>query len=408
LPRSRRNIRKPVPRSAPAPRTSGATPCAADGDTLAARFTAALDSLGSPLNAPFALAVSGGGDSVALMHLAAEWLSSRTAPLDRGAVLVVDHGLRPGSAREAAATTAWAKSLGFAAHTLAWRGPKPRSNIEDAARTQRYRLIGEWCRAHGVAAVLLAHTRDDQAETFLLRLGRGSGVDGLSAMRPRAPFPLPGYGDIALVRPLLDIGRDELRADLAQRGAPFFEDSMNEDPRFARVRIRALLPALDSAGITTRRIAEAAAHLARARAALDAATADVLARHARFTPDGAALLDAAALHAQPREIGLRALAAVLLRVSGQTHRPRFERLERLYDELGRSPGHTLAGCRIRPAPAQSRPFGAATLEIAREKPRRAPVPHGKVAAPAARPRETANAGAKLPKKRRIVGRLSGS
>ena len=351
--------------------------------------------------------MSGGGDSVALMHLAADWLSSNAAPFDRGRVLTVDHGLRPGSAREAAATAAWAKALGFSAHTLTWRGPKPRSNVEDGARTARYRLIGEWCRTHGVPVVLLAHTRDDQAETFLLRLGRGSGVDGLAAMRPRAPFPLPGYESITLVRPLLGIGRAELRADLRARDASWLEDPMNEDTRFARVRIRKAMPALEDAGISTERIAQAAQHLARAREALDAGTAQFLALHARFAPGGQAFLDGAALGAEPRETGLRALSAILMRVSGKTYRPRFERLERLYDELGGSSALTLSGCRIGPAPKEFRPFGTATLEIRRETPRRPSTLGNDEARKKPRP-ETAMAAAKLPKKRRIIGRLSGS
>jgi len=351
--------------------------------------------------------VSGGGDSVALMHLAADWLSSNATPLRRASVLTVDHGLRPGSAREAAATASWAKSLGFAAHTLTWRGAKPRSNVEDGARTARYRLIGDWALANGVATVLLAHTRDDQAETFLLRLGRGSGVDGLSAMRPRAPFPLPGYEAIALVRPLLGIGRDELRTDLAARGAAWLEDPMNQDPRFARVRIRHVLPALEEAGVSTERIAQAAKHLARAREALDAATAEFLARHARFAPGGQAFLDGAALSAEPREIGLRALSAILMRVSGKTYRPRFERLERLYDELGHPAALTLSGCRIGQAAKESCHFGTATLEIRRETPRRPSTLGNAPARKKPRP-ETAMADAKLPKKRRIIGRLSGS
>jgi tRNA(Ile)-lysidine synthase len=351
--------------------------------------------------------VSGGGDSVALMHLAAGWLSSNPTALAHGNVLTVDHGLRPGSAREAAATATWARSLGFIAHTLTWHGPKPRSNVEDSARNARYRLIGDWALANGVATVLLAHTRDDQAETFLLRLGRGSGVDGLSAMRARAPFPLPGYDGLALVRPLLDIGRGELRADLASRGASWLEDPMNEDARFARVRIRELLPALEDAGVSTVRIAQAVAHLARAREALDAQTARFLARHAHFSPGGRAFLDVSALRAEPREIGLRALSAVLLRVGGQTYRPRFERLEHLYDSLGRSAAQTLSGCRVGPAPKEFRQFGTATLEIRRETPRRPIIPSNDEARKKPRP-ETAMAGAKLPKKRRIIGRLSGS
>ncbi len=348
------------------------------------------------------------------MHLAADWLSSNPSPLDRGSVLTVDHGLRPGSAREAAATAAWARRLGFTAHTLTWRGPKPRSNIEDSARNARYRLIGDWARANGVATVLLAHTRDDQAETFLLRLGRGSGVDGLSAMRARAPFPLPFYESLALVRPLLGIGRDELRADLAARGAAFIEDPMNEDARFARVRIRQAMPALEAAGISATRIAQAAGHLARAREALDEATEQFLAQYVRFTPGGHAFLDGSALGTQPREIGLRALSAVLLRVSGRAYRPRFERLEHLYDALGplgplgrSAAARTLSGCRIGSAPKEFRHFGTATLEIAREPPRRAGRPDTNEAGKNQR-RKTVTAGAKSSKKRRIIGRLSRS
>jgi tRNA(Ile)-lysidine synthase len=386
-------------------------PCAADsGGSLTSRFAAALEQLGSPLNAPFALAVSGGGDSVALMHLVADWLRARKLPLDRGSVLTVDHGLRTGSAREAAATGAWAKHIGFAAHTLRWRGGRPRSNVEDSARNARYRLLGDWCRADGVSTVLLAHTRDDQAETFLLRLGRGSGVDGLSAMRGRGPFPLSGYDGIELVRPLLDIGRNELRADLKARGAAWLEDPMNEDPRFARVRIRQALPALEAAGISPERIAQAARHLGRAREALDADTQRFLGWHVRFAPDGAAFLDGAALRAEPREIGLRALSAILMRVSGRPYRPRFERLEHLYEALGSSaPALTLSGCRIGAATREFRHFAAATLEVRREKPRKRRLA-GKDAARKKDRAETiiADAGAKLPKKRRIIIRLSGS
>jgi tRNA(Ile)-lysidine synthase len=385
------------------------TPCAADNGTLGNRFAAALERLGSPLNAPFALAVSGGGDSVALMHLAADWLKTRHQPLDRAHVLTVDHGLRSGSAKEAAATMAWATGIGFAAHTLRWRGQRPRSNVEDGARNARYRLIGDWCRANGIANVLVAHTRDDQAETFLLRLGRGSGVDGLSAMRPRAPYPLPGYDGAELIRPLLDIGRDDLRADLAARGAPFIEDPMNEDPRFARVRIRQALPVLEAAGLSSQRIVQAAGHLARAREALDAATQRFLADHVRFAPAGA-FFDGAALSAEPREIGLRALSAILMRVSGKAYRPRFERLEHLYDALGSSmAGLTLSGCRIGPAPKASRHFGTVTLEVRREKSRGHAVSNKDTAQK--KPfggTLIAQAGGKLPKKRRIIGRLSGS
>jgi tRNA(Ile)-lysidine synthase len=365
-----------------------------------------LDELGSPLSAPFALAVSGGGDSVALMHLAAGWLKDRSHPLSRGSVLTVDHGLRPGSADDAKAAAEMAARAGFASHVLTWRGPRPRANVEDSARQARYRLLGDWCRAHGVRTIVLAHTRDDQAETFLLRLGRGSGLDGLSAMRRRTPLPLSGYDGIELIRPLLHVGRDELRSYLAERDVGWLEDPMNDDPHFARVRIRQVMPALECAGISRERIAQAARHLDRAREALEADTEGFLGRHACFTEDGSAFVDGAALRAQPREVGLRALSAVLLRVSGRAYRPRFERLEQLYEAILRSgAARTLSGCRIGSARAGDRMFGTATVEVRRERPRGTPIKERRA------PGSDGFAAAKsrnLPKKGRIITRLSGS
>src|SRR6185312_1547355 len=164
-------------------------------------------------------------------------------------------------------------------------------------------------------------TRDDQAETFMLRLARGSGLDGLAAMR--AVSPCPGFADIALVRPLLGFARDELRAGIKE----WIDDPMNADPRFGRVRVREALAGL---GVPAHRVAAAAAHRDRARQALEEVTDAVLLR-ACMPEQGAVLIEITALTAAPREIGLRALAKLLMAVSGQPYRPRFERLERLFD-----------------------------------------------------------------------------
>jgi tRNA(Ile)-lysidine synthase len=310
-----------------------------------------------------ALGLSGGGDSVALGLLLEAWGATPVA-------LIVDHGLREGSGVEAKKTAAWAKTLGFDAEVLRWRGTKPGGNVEDAAREARYGLMGAWCRKRGVPVLLIAHTREDQAETFLLRLGRGSGVDGLAAMAPESGFPLPGHEGIGVARPLLGFGRDELRAYAKARGEDWIEDPMNGDERFARTRIRRMLPLLAEAGIPASRIVLAAQHAARAREALESATEAFLGAHARFDGKGARI-DGAALAMVPREIGLRALAAVLGRVSGQGYRPRFERLERLFDALTVKEGHvaarTLHGCRIGASPKGLKDFGARTLSVTRER-----------------------------------------
>ncbi len=333
-------------------------------------FAKAMDDLGAPW--PGAVALSGGGDSLGLMHLLADW--ARTRNLKPPVALIVDHGLRAGSAAEARKAAAFARKAGLAAHILLRKGPVPRSGIEAVARDARYGLMGNWMRRHGLATLYVGHTLDDQAETFLLRLGRGSGLDGLSAMRALAPFPLPPFADLNLVRPLLRVPRAGLRDFLRERNQTWLEDPMNSEARFARSRIRGLMPALEAAGLPPSRIADAAAHLARARAALELVTEAVIARAARA--DGArVLLDSGALMAAPREVGLRGLAGLLMAVSGEPYRPRFDALERLFDniadgKLGR--GSTLHGCRLFPAPRASQLFGEKTLVLARESSRGGP------------------------------------
>lgn len=319
---------------------------------------------------PGAVAVSGGADSLALMVLLTEWAGAhRQAP---PIVLTVDHGLRPGSARDAAMVAQRAAAHKLEAHILPWRGRRPVSDVERAARDARYRLLGEWCRANGLSSVFVAHTIRDQAETFVLRLARGSGVDGLAAMVEVSPLPAPGFGAITVARPLLSMSHGRLRAFLEARGVPWLEDEMNSDPRFARARLRAAWPALEGVGLSTARIAAAARHLARARAALDNDAAELLARASVRSRD-CTLLDAARLAAAPEEIGLRALARLLMQVSGRAQRPRFEQLQRLFAAIckrGLARGATLHGCLIRPAPKRRAQFGPGTLQILQETSRR--------------------------------------
>jgi tRNA(Ile)-lysidine synthase len=315
---------------------------------------------------PGAVAVSGGADSLALLLLLAGWAAdaAQAAPI----VLTVDHGLQPDSRNIAQGVVRRARALHLTAHVLRWTGRKPVADIESAAREARYRLMGNWCRRHGINCLYVAHSQDDQAETFLLRLMRGSGVDGLAAMTVVAPFPAVSCGNLRIARPLLRVPRAKLRSFLAARGEGWSEDEMNADPRFARVRLRKAWPVLQEIGFSTERIAAAAQHLGRARATLDQAAAKLLACACRR--EGAQVfLDGLALASAPEEIAFRALARVLMDVSGRFYRPRFERLERLAvavrsdDVRG---GRTLHGCCIRPASKRDACFGPQTLRIVRE------------------------------------------
>jgi len=323
---------------------------------------------------PGAVAVSGGGDSLALMHLLAAWARTKKRPPPL--VLSVDHGLRQESARESRQVSRWAKALGLSCEILTVKSAKPKSDIEAWARQARLSLMGACLTKHRLTTLYLGHHEDDQAETFLLRLSRGSGLDGLSAMQALAPFPHPDFAGLSVARPLLAVPRAALQAYLKARKQDWLEDPMNSEARFARSRIRALLPDLAEAGLTARRIADAAAHLARAREALDLATAAVLARalqQAGGQQAGVLLLDPVALTEAPREIGLRALAALLRKVSGAAYRPRFDALESLFDRMAKVPGlgggATLHGCRLSPAPVRHQAFGSQTIVIAKEKPR---------------------------------------
>jgi tRNA(Ile)-lysidine synthase len=184
---------------------------------------------------------------------------------------------------------------------------------------------------------------------------------------------LPGFPELSLARPLLDLRRDQLRRYLESLRRPWLDDPMNDDAAFDRVKIRKMRDALVQAGLSPARIAAAVSHLARARESLEIVTQAVLLRAARELEDGRVLLDPAALAAAPREVGLRSLASVLMAVGRQAYRPRFESLERLFDRItrrGLGAGATLHGCHIRPLGKAGKDFVPFTLAVTPENPRK--------------------------------------
>jgi tRNA(Ile)-lysidine synthase len=270
-----------------------------------------------------ALAVSGGSDSTALMVLFAEWLAHKRRSAESVTVLTVDHGLRPGSAAEAKTVALHSAAFGFEHVTLVWSGPKPTTGIQDAARRARYRLIADYARAHGVSMVLTGHTADDQAETLLMRLARGSGLDGLSGIAPihvlDAQQGPPGASRIELVRPLLGIARARLQATLRARGISWLEDPSNAWPVFERARLRAAKAERDKLGLTNDSLALTARRLQRARAALENAVAvfvNPAAGAVRIDPCGFYRIDRARLRTAPAEIALRVLVRAIAAAGG--------------------------------------------------------------------------------------------
>ena len=284
---------------------------------------------------------------MALMLLTADWCKRRRLPAPL--VITVDHGLRQGSAKEAATVAAWARGAKVPHAILTWDGKKPTQNIQAAAREARYRLIGGYMRAKGVQVLLTGHTEDDQAETFLLRIARGSGLDGLSGMAPIAPFPVAEHADLKLARPLLAFAHDRLTATLTARKQDWISDPSNENDRFARVQMRNLMPALDEVGMTRARIAATASHLRRAREAIDTAVGALIAAAVELSPCGYALLAAWRFNEAPREIALRALSRLVEGMGGGEYPPRFEQTEAALGWLsstGAPRGRTFGGCRL--------------------------------------------------------------
>lgn len=296
------------------------------------------------LDRPMAVGVSGGADSTSLMYLL------HALPVDPRLVtiLTVDHGLRPASAAEALDVRNLANHFGFAHETLRWEGAKPASDLQAAARKARYGLMTGWCAHHQIDVLMVAHTLDDQAETFLLRLGRGSGVDGLSAMDSDT-----SVNGIRLVRPLLRFPKARLMATLRAAGIPWIEDPSNQSEKFSRIRMRKIMSLLAEEGLTAERLAATADRMASARDALEHMTSQLWMQAVRPHEAGFVVVDVTQLVEARREIGLRLLAALTCEVGGTTYRPRFDRLQRVYDAIASQSlgnGATLGGCRFVPAP----------------------------------------------------------
>ena len=329
--------------------------------TPAAAFEAALarQFRGDP-PARLGLAVSGGGDSIALMFLARDWARETGTGLR---VATVDHGLRPESADEARAVARRAAELALPHDTLAWEGWEGGGNLPAAAREARKSLLSRWAEAHGLEGVLLGHQLDDQAETVLLRLARGSGVDGLAAMSE-------GRRGDAFLRPLLAVSRADLRAELDRRGENWIEDPTNDDLSFDRPKARVLLAKLGAIGVTADRLAATATPRAEARRVLTAAAADAAERLAAMDLCDI-VIDASGLAALPADTRDRLVAAALMYVGGEYYRPRNESLKRAVADALAGRRAVLHGAEIDPS--------RDSLRIRREAARQQePVPAGEV------------------------------
>jgi tRNA(Ile)-lysidine synthase len=339
---------------------------------------ARIDALFTPLAQAKAvlLAVSGGPDSTALLLMTALWARAPGRP--RIEVATVDHAMRAGSGDEARNVATLAQRLGMTHHLIEWRGPKPRSRIQERARQARYELLGACAREIGADFLVTAHHADDQVETVLFRLIRGSGIGGLRGMDGVA-----AKGKVTLARPLLGLRKTELVAFCKAAGEAYAHDPSNADPRFARTHLRRLAMMLAAEGLGVNEIARLSRRAAQME---EAVVAQVRAAAVRLEWNAVrAIRDGVALLQEPQEIVQRLLTIEIARVAGkQSRQIRLEAIETLALALLRARAQNKA-MRANIGGASVHLSAKGALSVSPEAPRRAGAKHGTKSEEAAQP-----------------------
>ncbi|WP_299347394.1 tRNA lysidine(34) synthetase TilS [uncultured Maritalea sp.] len=290
------------------------------------------------------LAVSGGADSLALMLLVARWCELQDTP-PKVVVFSVDHGLREAAKLETKFVATVAEDLGFDVQILVGQIDNPQSRLQEKARALRYGLIGNAMEELGINCLLTGHHSDDQAETVMMRLSRGSGVSGLGGMAK-----ISVREGLFVFRPLLDVTHLQLEAFVRANDLTPVDDPSNTDAHFERVRWRSFMPKMVEAGLSANMIGLSAKRLRRADQALNELTEQLYEDQFVIDPFGCLFFDLSALIKQPTEIGIRLLARALDDAGGATQMPTLSQVETLYEHLQAGifgfKGLTLGGCGI--------------------------------------------------------------
>lgn len=297
------------------------------------------------------VAVSGGGDSVALLILIVKWAKLNRRKIN---VATVNHQLRDESAGEALQVKKLCADLGVEHDILNWLDWNRQGNLQDAARYARKKLLREWAFAKDLVAIVLGHTLDDQAETVLLRLARGSGVDGLASI-----YPIEREDELYWFRPLLETKREDLRAYLRYNNISWVDDPSNEDNRFDRIKVRKAFQVLSEFGLTRERLALSAENMKRARQSLEAETLSLAKKSIIVKDIGSVVLDIDIYKTGSEECRFRLLAHCLKWVSGHKYPPRLKSLIALERRIGDKQIRSLHGCLLGGYSAQK-------IEITRE------------------------------------------
>ena len=294
-------------------------------------------------NPHLAVALSGGSDSMALVLLMNEWARTRGGKIT---ALTIDHKLRPKSGLEAKNVRVWMQRCGIRHKILSWSGVKPQTAIQSKARNIRYQLIDDWCRDNHVLHVVLGHTADDQAETYLIRLfckSHSTGLAGMSSIREME--------HCRLLRPLLATRRQVLRNFLTQRGQIWLDDPSNEDLRYGRTGVRNLLK---SGFFSTSSLCETANDYGCLRIDTEKAIDQLLALAGILDPAGYFIIDRMNLRNLDTNAGLLALGRSITSVGGNWHSPHSASLKNIFDVCvgSTSKTRTLGRCLIIPKPTK--------------------------------------------------------
>lgn len=291
----------------------------------------------------YAVAVSGGPDSMALAHLVIEYAKNQNKKIH---ILTVDHGLRDAAKAEAGMVAQWCKNFDNMVHaTLPWEGEKPESGMMEAAREARYALMATYCATHNISTLFIAHHQDDQAETFLFRLSKGSGLDGLAGIREKRIY----NETLTLMRPLLYLNKQDLVDYCARHDIPFAKDPTNQDVNYMRPRLRQTMEILAAEGLTAKRLSITAKRLGRAKRALQDISNQVYTDALLKKEVNKYILDFTLLKLQPEEIAFRVIQKTLEQMRPDAdYNVRMEKLEELFESLMSRPEsfkpRTLGGC----------------------------------------------------------------
>ncbi len=290
----------------------------------------------------YCVGVSGGADSLALVWLLKRWCENRGGSLF---ALIVNHNLRESSAGEATKVSDWLSKWRVRHAILKREGLPISTGIQSSAREVRYKLMLDWCSKNSFTDLFIAHHQDDQAETFLMRLVRGSSITGLACMRE-----VSTRRGVRIVRPLLNVPKERLKQTLISIGQNWIEDPSNSDPRFMRTRLRKLRSNLEHRKVTNIRLSELAQSFGVLREMLERCCHNFIATEVKIYPEGWARLDTERLKPLPSVLVEKILIYLLNLIGGKPYPPRFDSLSRLIKNLSEAKENgcfTLSNCVVR-------------------------------------------------------------